>query len=186
MILAAMLFASCSSEENKVMAQTRSQKLYITIGGVTKTATMVSNSSTEALVAQLQQGVITYEAHDYGNFEKVGHLGMSFPQNNEQITTQPGDLILYQGNNLCIYYDTNSWSFTRIGKLDNMTQNDIKQWVNAGGGNVTVTLSLSTPTSIEKIQTDKTRSKAYTLSGNIAHAGHKGVIIQNGIKVAIK
>ena len=85
------------------------QKLYLTIGGVTKTATMVSNSSTEALVAQLQQGNITYEAHDYGNFEKVEALGYTFPENNEQINTVPGDLILYQGSNLCIYYDTNSW-----------------------------------------------------------------------------
>ena len=116
--------------------------LYLTIGGVTKSATLVSNSSTEAFVAQLQKGDITYEAHDYGDFEKVGALGYTFPQNNEQIKTEPGDLILYQGSNLCIYYDTNTWNFTRIGKLDNMSQADIKAWVKAGGGNVNVTLSL--------------------------------------------
>ena len=131
-----------------VLGANAQQKLYITIGGITKTATMVSNSSTEALVAQLQQGDITYEAHDYGNFEKVGALGYTFPENNEQITTVPGDLILYQGSNLCIYYDTNSWNFTRIGKLDNMTQADIKKWVNAGGNNVTVTLSIDNSTGI--------------------------------------
>ena len=116
--------------------------LYLTIGGVTKSATLVSNSSTEALVTQLQEGDITYEAHDYGDFEKVGALGYTFPQNNEQIKTGPGDLILYQGSNLCIYYDTNSWNFTRIGKLDNVTQADIKAWVKAGENNVNVTLSL--------------------------------------------
>ena len=116
--------------------------LYLTIGGVTKSATLVSNSSTEALVAQLQKGDITYEASDYGGFEKVGALGYSFPQNNEQINTVPGDLILYQGSALCIYYDANSWNFTRIGKLDDMTQADIKTWVKAGGGSVTVKLSL--------------------------------------------
>ena len=116
--------------------------LYLTIGGVTKSATLVDNSSAKALVAQLQKGDITYEAHDYGDFEKVGALGYTFPQNNEQINTEPGDLILYQGSNLCIYYDTNSWDFTRIGKLDNMTQADIKAWVKAGGGNVNVKLSL--------------------------------------------
>ena len=55
----------------------------------------------------------------------------------------PGDLILYQGNNLCIYYDTNTWNFTRIGKIDNATQEDVKLFVNAGGGDVMVTLSLS-------------------------------------------
>ena len=159
------------------------QKLYLTIGGVTKTATLVSNSSTEALVAQLQQGDIIYEAHDYGNFEKVGALGFTFPENNTQITTEPGDLILYQGSNLCIYYDMNSWNFTRIGKLDNMTQADIKTWVNAGGGNVSVTLSVSEPTGISNIKADNVASKAYTLQGTLTQVGTKGILIQNGKKI---
>ena len=130
------------------------QKLYITIGGVTKSATLVSNSSTEALIAQLQQGDITYQAHDYGDFEKVGPLGYTFPQNNEQITTVPSDLILYQGSNLCIYYDINSWSFTRIGKIDNATQDEIKTFVHAGGGDVTVKLSLTDSTRIGDVNGD--------------------------------
>ena len=163
-----------------VLGANAQQKLYLTIGGVTKTATMVSNSSTEALVAHLQQGNITYEAHDYGNFEKVGALGYTFPENNEQINTVPGDLILYQGSNLCIYYDTNSWNFTRIGKLDGMTQAEIKTWVNAGGGNVSVTLSISEPTGISQVKADDEATKAYTLQGTLAQAGHKGIIIKNG------
>ena len=130
------------------------QKLYIIIGGVTKSASLVSNSSVEALVAQLQQGDITYQAHDYGNFEKVGPLGYTFPQNNEQITTEPGDLILYQGSNLCIYYDTNSWNFTRIGKIDNASQEEIKSFVHAGDGNVTVKLSLTDSTLIGDVNGD--------------------------------
>ena len=149
--LASLALLSCEKIEPLEILQPKQEEeekpevkttLYLTIGGVTKSATLVSNSSTEALVAQLQKGDITYEAHDYGDFEKVGALGYTFPQNNEQIKTDPGDLILYQGSNLCIYYDTNSWDFTRIGKLDNMTQADIKTWVKAGGGNVAVKLSL--------------------------------------------
>lgn len=159
------------------------QKMYLTIGGVTKTATLVSNSSTEALVAQLQKGNITYEAHDYGNFEKVGELGYTFPENNEQINTVPGDLILYQGENLCIYYDTNSWNFTRIGKLDNMTQSDIKTWVNAGGDNVRVTLSISEPTGISQVKSDEIKSRVYTLQGTLASVDAKGLVIQDGKKI---
>ena len=161
------------------------QILYITISGVTKTATLVSNSSTESMVAQLQQGDITYEAYDYGNFEKVGALGYTFPENNTQITTEPGDLILYQGSNLCIYYDTNSWNFTRIGKLNNMTQADIKTWVNAGGDNVTVTLSLSNTTGINKNVNSKSSNSnfSYTLQGSLAQARTKGIIIKNGKKL---
>ena len=160
------------------------QKLYLTIGGVTKTATLVNNTSTEALVEQLKNGDITYEAHDYGNFEKVGPLGYTFPQNNEQINTVPGDLILYQGSNLCIYYDTNSWNFTRIGKLDNMTQADIKTWVNAGGGNVTVTLSIKEPTTkVSTAKADVGENVTYTLQGTLAQAGTKGFVIENGKKI---
>ena len=69
---------ACGKDDaTRVMAQ----KLYITIGGVTKSATLVDNSTTEALVTQLQKGDITYQAHDYGNFEKVGALGYTFPEN---------------------------------------------------------------------------------------------------------
>ena len=181
-----MLFTCCSSD-SEVKAQTSNdmaQKLYLTIGGVTKTATMVSNSSTEALVAQLQKGNITYEAHDYGNFEKVGPLGYTFPRNDEDITTQPCDLILYLGSNLCIYYDTNNYDFTRIGKLDNMTQADIKTWVDAGGDNVSVTLSISEPTGINSVKSEELKVKScYTLQGTLAQAGHKGIIIKNGKKI---
>ena len=148
------------------------QKLYITIGDVTKTATLVCNTTTEALVEQLKKGDIVYEAHDYGNFEKVGPLGYTFPENNEQVTTVPGDLILYQGGNLCIYYDTNSWNFTRIGKLDDMTQADIKTWVNAGGGNVTVTLSIKeSTTKVSAAKADVGETVTYTLQGTLAQAG---------------
>lgn len=176
---------TCCSKESNVKAETNlDQKLYITIGDVTKTATLVSNTSTEALVEQLKKGDIVCEAHDYGNFEKVGPLGYTFPENNEQVTTVPGDLILYQGSNLCIYYDTNSWNFTRIGKLDNMTQAEIKTWVNAGGGNVTVTLSIKEPTTkVSAATTDGIEGIVYTLYGTLVQTGTKGVVIEKGRKI---
>ena len=75
------------------------------------------NSSAEALVQKLKEGPVTLLMHDYGSFEKVGELPFSLPRNDEQITTEPGDVILYQGNQITFYYDTNSWSFTRLGKI---------------------------------------------------------------------
>jgi hypothetical protein len=72
--------------------------------------------------------------------EKVGDLGTSLPRNDEQITTEPGDLILYQGNALVIYYAPNSWNFTRLGKIDGITKDELTNIL--GSGNVTVTLSL--------------------------------------------
>ena len=145
--LAAAFLLTCCSPFNEATAQTTmTQKLYLTINGTTMSATLVDNSSTQALAAALQSADIVYEAHDYGNFEKVGSLGQSFPQNNEDITTTAGDLILYQGSYLCIYYAQNTWDFTRIGRIDGATSDNIRTFVNAGGGNVTVTLSLNATT----------------------------------------
>ena len=109
-------------------------------GGKTFTATLADNSSAQALKEQLAKGSITVEMEDYANMEKVGSLGISLPRNDRPTTTGPGDIILYQGHNFVIYYDANSWSFTRLGKINNVTQADLKAAL--GRGDVTVTLSL--------------------------------------------
>jgi len=106
----------------------------------TFTAALVKNSSAAALRALLKVGPVTLHMHDYGNFEKVGDLGKSLPANDERITTEPGDLILYQGNLFVLYYAPNTWTFTRLGKIDNVTPEELK--VALGKGDVTVMLSL--------------------------------------------
>jgi len=116
-------------------------KLYIRANGTEFEADLVKNSSVDALVELLKQGDITIDMRDYSNFEKVGSLGVNLPRNDEYITTEAGDLILYQGNQFVIYYDTNSWSFTRLGKIKNVTKTDLLEVF--GNGNVTVTLSLN-------------------------------------------
>ena len=112
----------------------------ITANGTSLTAVLADNSSAEALKELLQSGPITVEMHDYGDFEKVGPLGASLPTNDEPITTSPGDVILYQGSNITVYYDTNRWTFTRLGKIENVTREDLLDFF--GDGNVTVTFSL--------------------------------------------
>ena len=77
---------------------------------------------------------------DYGGFEKVGSLGMELPTNDERITTEPGDVILYQGNQITIYYDTNSWNFTRLGKVQGMTPEELRDVL--GDGDPTAVFSL--------------------------------------------
>ncbi len=128
-----------SDNQNKTNMESNTIKLTIE-GGRTFTATLVDNSSTQALKEQLAKGNITVEMEDYANMEKVGSLGIRLPRNDKQTTTGPGDIILYQGHNLVIYYDTNSWSFTRLGKINNASQADLKAALGKGG--VTVTLSL--------------------------------------------
>lgn len=116
---------------------------YIIVNGQTLTADFADNSSAEAFYELLSQGPLTIDMSDYGSFEKVGPLGSTLPRNDTQITTEPGDVILYQGNSITIYYDTNSWSFTRLGKLRDVTQAQLKDLL--GEEDVSVTFSLSAP-----------------------------------------
>lgn len=151
LIMAAMLMLSAfaatvqaqqkvfNDNQNKTNMESNTIRLTIE-GGRTFTATLVDNSSTQALKEQLAKGNITVEMEDYANMEKVGSLGIRLPRNDKQTTTGPGDIILYQGHNLVIYYDTNSWSFTRLGKINNASQADLKAAL--GKGDVRVTLSL--------------------------------------------
>lgn len=75
---------------------------------------------------------------DYAGFEKVGSLGQSLPTENSRITARSGDIVLYQGNQIVMFYGSNSWSYTRLGKID-----DLAGWQEAlGNGDVTVTLSM--------------------------------------------
>lgn len=115
-------------------------RMNIQIGETVLTATLADNASVAALKAALAEGPITINMRDYGGMEKVGPLGMELPRNDEQITAAAGDLILYQANAFVIYYAPNAWTFTRLGKVDDVTAAELKAIL--GDGNVTVTLSL--------------------------------------------
>lgn len=135
------------SEENagqtldEMEADNMDNTMKITAGDTTFTATFADNSSVEALKELLAEGPLTINMSDYASMEKVGPIGTSLPRNDEQITTGAGDIILYQGNSLVIYYDTNSWNFTRIGKINDVTQAELLEAF--GDGEVTVTFSLN-------------------------------------------
>ena len=103
-------------------------------------ATLANNSSAMAFYELLQKGPVTIKMRDYGSFEKVGPLGTTLPRNDTQITTTAGDIILYQGNQITIYYDTNSWNFTRLGKVDEVTQAELKKIL--GKGDVTAVFEI--------------------------------------------
>ena len=104
------------------------------------TATLVDNSSATAFYELLKKGPLTVKMIDYGNFEKYGPIGTSLPRNDTQLTTEAGDIILYQGNQITIYYDTNSWNFTRLGKVDGVSQAELKKIL--GKGDVTAVFEI--------------------------------------------
>ncbi len=113
-------------------------KMRVQVGESTFSATLKENAAVDALIAMMGKESITVELSDYAGFEKVGSLGLNLPTSDEQITTQAGDIVLYQGNQIVMFYGSNSWNYTPLGHIDNLTG-----WERAlGAGNVTVTFSL--------------------------------------------
>lgn len=135
---------SQSDEGSQPVAQTSDEMekleymMNIQIGENLLTATLEQNSSAEALLELLSDGPVTINMSDYANMEKVGTLPESLPRNDESINTDACDLILYQGNSFVIYYDTNSWSLTRLGRINNITKSELQDIL--GTGDITVVL----------------------------------------------
>lgn len=115
------------------------QILKIEVNGNILYADFEDNSSAKELKEKLLSGSITIDMHDYGSFEKVGDLPFTLVTNDEQITTEAGDIILCQGDKLTIYYDESTWSFTKVAKIRN-ADSSLKDIL--GDGDVTVILSL--------------------------------------------
>ena len=119
-------------------------KMYITIDGQTQSVTLVDNAATKDLIAALQNAPITVTLND-NNFEIWGPLGRSLTTINEQMNTTAGDIVLYNGSNICIFYASNSWSYTQLGHIDGLSESELRTFLKAGEKNISVTLSLSGP-----------------------------------------
>lgn len=126
------------SSDNSVMEENTVEKMNLQIGNNSFTATLESNAAVDALVDMMCEAPVVIQMSDYSGFEKVGSLGTSLPASNKQTTAQSGDIVLYNGNQIVIFYGSNSWSYTKLGKID-----DLSGWNDAlGSGEVTVTFSL--------------------------------------------
>ncbi|MCH5223573.1 MAG: hypothetical protein J1E82_05985 [Muribaculaceae bacterium] len=173
------LMASCS-----VNSQV---KLYLTANGVTKTATLVQNEATAELISLLEKGPLTISMTENGGFEKVGNLPQSLPTSDVRQTAQSGDIMLYIGNVMCIFYGSNTWAYTKLGTLDNMSTAEIKEFLS--GNPVEVILSLGDDAGIEEIKASEILTeKVFDLTGNIVRQRPlgKGLYIVEGKKTLIK
>ncbi len=167
--------------------QTTMNKMCITIDGQTQKVTLVDNQATKALVEKMQQAPITVTLNSSGGFEIWGALGFSLPTSNEQINAQPGDVILYSGSNICIFYGTNSWSYTRLGKIDGLSESELRKFLKAGESNISVTLSLSSgATAVHSVRsTSSDKGAFYSLSGQRIENPTHGIYIKNSKKVIL-
>ena len=97
-----------------------------------------NNEAVKALKEIVKDNDLSIQLYKYGGFEQVGDIGYNLPTSDTQITTEPGDIMLYTGNQMVIFYGNNSWSYTRLGHIKNKTVEELKELL----GNEDITANL--------------------------------------------
>ncbi len=129
------------SEQSKEKEPMNQTQFYITAKGTAFTANFADNGSADAFRDLLREGDLTINMSDYGGFEKVGSIGTSLPRKDTHFSATIGDVVLYQGNQIVIFYGTNSWSYSRLGKIEGV---DSESLLSAfGSGDTAITFSLT-------------------------------------------
>ena len=113
--------------------------LQMTIGGTPVSVAWEDNESVQALKELCRSQMLTLNMSMYGDFEQVGSIGTTLPQNDVQTTTSAGDIVLYSGNQMVVFYGSNTWAYTRLGHITDKTQAELTQLLS--NGNVTITLT---------------------------------------------
>ena len=123
----------------EVETEDMSMKMNVQVGDTSFTATLEDNAAVSEFIEMMREAPVTINMSDYSGFEKVGPLGKSLTTDNHQTTTSAGDIVLYSGNQIVMFYGSNSWSYTRIGKIEDLTG-----WEDAlGSGSITAVFSLA-------------------------------------------
>ena len=102
--------------------------------------TWEENEAVETLKALAEDNSIIIDMSMYGGFEQVGSIGQSLPRNDKQMTTSAGDIVLYSGNQMVVFYGSNSWAYTKLGHIDNTSTEELKKML--GSVDVTITLKV--------------------------------------------
>ena len=172
---------------NFAEGQTTMDKMNVTIDGQEQSVTLVDNAATRALVEKLKQAPVTVTLNNSGGFEIWGALGFSLPTSNQQTTAQPGDVILYNGSNICLFYGSNSWSYTRLGKIDGLSESELQSFLKAGESDIEVTLSLTSgETAIKAVNAHRMDKGAYySLNGVKVEHPSEGIYIKDGRKIVL-
>ena len=114
--------------------------LQMTIGETLVDVEWEDNESVEALKELCQEGPLTIRMSMYGGFEQVGSVGQSLPRDDNQTTTQAGDIVLYSGDQIVVFYGSNSWAYTRLGHITDKSVQEMAELL--GNGDVTITIEM--------------------------------------------
>ena len=127
------------SEPEAQMTDEEKTDMKLKIGDAEVPVTWVENESVDALAALAAEGPLTIQLSMYGGFEQVGPIGQSIISDDQQTTTQAGDVVLYSGDQIVVFYGSNSWAYTRLGHVD-LSQKEMEDLL--GNGDVMLTLQM--------------------------------------------
>lgn len=130
------------SEDEENDENTEITKMFLIVNGNKLEVTLAKNSSVDALIELLKRDDIKFTATENGGFEVYGSIGQTLPTNNTRITAEVGDVLLYAGNNICIFFGGNSYSYTRIGKINGYSASELKNLLVTEKGEIQITISL--------------------------------------------
>ena len=105
-------------QEDDVQEEEDAEMMRLYIDGNEVPVTWLDNASVEELMGMVREKDLRIEMSMYGGFEQVGPVGRSVTRNDSQTKTQYGDIVLYSGNQIVIFYGSNSWAYTRLGHVD--------------------------------------------------------------------
>ncbi len=147
-VIAVSVLFGCSTPAEGTVAAGQSEteetkeeekEMILKIDGVTVPVTWEENDAVAALREAVQKEPLDIQMTMYGGFEQVGQLGFSLPAEDEPTDTEAGDIVLYTGNMIVIFYGTNSWDYTRLGHVDNRTEQEMQELL--ANGNVRLTVA---------------------------------------------
>ena len=134
-----LCLAGLSATAENMTVEEGDNDMQMMIGETPVTVAWEDNASVAALRELAAEG-LTIEMSMYGGFEQVGSIGKSLPRNDKQMTTAAGDIVLYSGSNIVVFYGSNSWSYTKLGHITDKTASQIRELLS--DGDVTITIGI--------------------------------------------
>ena len=132
--------ASDVTEENtETNNEKESIEMKMTINDIAVEVSWENNDSTRALAEKVKEGPLTIHAEPYGGFEQVGAIGTKLPSSDTDITTEAGDIMLYTSDHMVIFYGSNSWAYTRLGRITDKSESELRELLGGSGADVTIT-----------------------------------------------
>ena len=134
-VLALAVMTGCGNGSSSQQEEGGTAAMQLMINGVGVAVEWEDNDSVKALQGLLP---LTVEMHRYGGFEQVGGLGQALPRNDKRITTKAGDIVLYSGNQIVIFYGSNTWAYTKLGRITDKTSSQLADLL--GDSDATITI----------------------------------------------